>query len=203
VYPQIDSLEGLLGLVQMGTLEIHTWGSTAKDPEHPDQLVFDLDPGPDVLWARVLAVARQLVRLLEQLGLASFVKTSGGKGLHVVVPLRPQASWDQVKAFARGVAEHAAANDPEHLTTNMARARRQGRVFIDYLRNGRGATSVVAYSPRARPGAPVSAPLRWDELAPRVRAASFTVRSAPGRLRALRNDPWAGFEAARRPLPGI
>jgi bifunctional non-homologous end joining protein LigD len=200
-YPVVDSLAGLLGLVQMGTLELHAWGSPVSSIEQPDTIVFDLDPGPDVAWRRVPAAARLLRDLLRDLGLASYVKTSGGKGLHVVVPLVPQASWDQVKAFSKALAESVAVADPESFTTNMSKAKRGGRIFIDYLRNGRGATSVVAYSLRARAGAPVSAPVLWDRLGPDLRPDSVTLRSAPARLRARRSDPWDGYQEARRPLP--
>jgi bifunctional non-homologous end joining protein LigD len=201
VYPAVDSLAGLLGLVQMGTLEIHAWGSPISSVELPDTIVFDLDPGPDVAWERVSAAARRLRDILKRLDLASYVKTSGGKGLHVVVPLVPKASWDEVKGFAKALAESVAEADPEAFTTNMSKAKRNGRIFIDYLRNGRGATSVVAYSLRARAGAPVSAPVRWDELGEDLRPDSVTLHNAPERLRALRGDPWTGYEEARRPLP--
>ena len=200
-YPAVDSLAGLLDLVQMGTLEIHAWGSLIASVEQPDTMVFDLDPGPDVAWPRVPAAARRLRGLLQTRGLASYVKTSGGKGLHVVVPLVPDASWADVKAFAKALAQDVALADPEAFTINMSKAKRAGRIFIDYLRNGRGATSVVAYSLRARAGAPVSAPVRWERLAPDVRPDSVTLRGAAARLRSLRSDPWAGYEEARRPLP--
>jgi bifunctional non-homologous end joining protein LigD len=201
VYPAVDSLAGLLGLVQMGTLEIHAWGSPVSSVEQPDTIVFDLDPGADVAWERVPAAARRLRDILKRLGLAGYVKTSGGKGLHVVVPLAPEASWDQVKAFAKTLAESVAEADSGAFTTNMSKAKRPGRIFIDYLRNGRGATSVVAYSLRARPGAPASAPVSWEHLEPDIRPDSVTLRSAPDWLRALRSDPWAGYQEARRPLP--
>jgi len=201
VYPAVDSLAGLLGLVQMGTLEIHAWGSPISSVELPDTIVFDLDPGPDVAWERVPAAAHRLHDLLGGLGLASYVKTSGGKGLHVVVPLVPRVSWDQVKAFAKALADTVADAQPEAFTTNMSKAKRNGRIFIDYLRNGRGATSVVAYSLRARAGAPVSAPVRWDQLGKDLHPDSITLRNAAEWLGALRGDPWVGYQEARRPLP--
>ena len=156
----IQDLVGLLALVQAGVLEIHPWGSTLKNPEKPDRLVFDLDPGEGVSWDAVVQGANDVRDYLQDLNLVSFVKTSGGKGLHVVVPLRPKASWDEAKAFAAGVAAAMTKASPALYTDTMAKRARTGRIFIDYLRNGRGATAVAAYSTRARAGAPVSTPAR-------------------------------------------
>lgn len=199
-YVYLESVPHIVALVQAGVLEIHAWGSTVEDLERPDLLVFDLDPADDVPFDRTKQVARRTRDVLGELGLTGFLKTTGGKGLHVVAPLTPDAGWDEAKAFARGVAEALAASDPERLTTEVSRAARRGKVFIDYLRNSRGATAVVPYSTRARAGAPVAVPLRWDELSKLGSAAAYDMRSVRRRLASLKEDPWAGFDAARRPL---
>jgi bifunctional non-homologous end joining protein LigD len=200
VYATVRTPADLIALVQAGTLELHVWGSRAPDLEHPDQLVLDLDPGPDLGWSVVVETARSLAGRLDQLGLASFVRTTGGKGLHLVVPLTPACDWSTVKTFAHAVAAAHAADDPRRLTVNMAKSRRRGRIFIDYLRNGRGATAIASWSTRARPGAPVAVPLAWDELSTAVTSDRFTVNNVQARLAAVSGDPWDGFEAARRPL---
>jgi len=197
-YVYVRSLADMLELVQHGVLEFHVWGCRVEDIEHPDLLVFDLDPAPEVAWQEVLRTARELRERLHGLGLTAFPRTTGGKGLHLVVPLRPQADWESVKSFARAVAELHARDEPQLLTTNMSLAKRHGRIFIDYLRNTRGATAIASYSVRARPGAPVAVPLRWDELG--VRSDHYTVETLQRRLGALRADPWEGFFAAAVPL---
>lgn len=196
----INDLDGLLGLVQAAVLEIHPWGSTVADWEHPDMIVMDLDPGEDVRWDAVIEAAREVRQRLRDAGLAAFVKTSGGKGLHVVSPLKPKAGWAAVKAFTKSLAEAMAADAPERYVATIAKAKRRGKILIDYLRNQRGATAVAPYSTRARPGAAVSAPLGWDELGPGIGPAYFTVNSLPARLSALTSDPWQGFRAAAVPL---
>ena len=201
-YMQIHDLAGLVALAQLGTLEIHTWGCHAAALERPDLLVFDLDPDPTVAWDRVAAGALELRGRLGELGLDSWVKTTGGKGLHVVVPVTPRASWDQHKAFAKRVVDELAAAQPARYTATMTKASRKGRIYLDYLRNGRGATFVAPYSPRARPGAPVSVPIAWDELARGVDPRAFTIESVPRRLGELTRDPWAGLVDARQRLPG-
>jgi bifunctional non-homologous end joining protein LigD len=200
-YVYVESVAHLITLVQAGTLEIHPWGCHIDDIEHPDLLVFDLDPGPDVGWDYIMQAARDLRDRLADAGLTGFLRTSGGKGLHVVTPLEPRADWDEAKAWAKALAERQAADDPRRLTSNMSKAKRQGRIFIDYLRNGRGATAIASYSTRARPGAPVAVPLRWDELDADLRPDTYNLRNLPRRLRALTSDPWEGFEEARTPLP--
>lgn len=192
----ISDLDGLLGLVQSAALEIHPWGATTADWEHPDTIVMDLDPGDDVPWQAVIDAAVEVRRRLEDAGLAAFVKTSGGKGLHVVAPLKPKADWTAVKAFTKGMAEAMAADDPDRYVATIAKAKRHGRILVDYLRNQRGATAVAAFSTRARPGAAVSAPLSWDELSPAIGPAYFTVENMPKRLAALDADPWEGFRGA-------
>jgi bifunctional non-homologous end joining protein LigD len=199
-YLYVEQLRDLVGLVQAGTLELHVWGSRVDDVEHPDILVFDLDPGKGVPWSTVLDVARSLRDRLEDLGLASFVRTTGGKGLHLVVPLETRLGWDEVKAFCRGIADAHARDDPKLLTINMSKAKRRGRIFLDYLRNGRGATAIASYSTRARPGAPVAVPVRWDELNAALVSDRYDVDNLRRRLAALRSDPWEDFERARRPL---
>jgi len=200
-YLVVDDLPGLIGLVQIGILEIHTWNSTVSDLERPDRIVIDLDPGPDVPWARVVDGARLVRARLEAHRLQSFVKTTGGKGLHVVAPLTPRAGWDECATFARRIAEEIAREDPRRYLARMARSERAGRIFLDYLRNVRGATSVAAYSTRARPGAPVSVPLDWDELSPRLRSDRYTVATLPRRLASLRADPWKAYGTVRQSLP--
>ncbi|MGE5766492.1 MAG: DNA ligase D, partial [Bacteroidota bacterium] len=196
----IDGLPGLLGLVQGGALEIHPWGATLDDIERPDMITMDLDPGPGVDWDAVVEAAREVGARLEEAGLAAFVKTSGGKGLHVVTPLKPRAEWDAVKAFAKGIADAMAADSPERYVATVSKAKRKGKILVDYLRNGRGATAVAAYSTRARAGAAVSLPLAWDELGPQIGPDYFTVANTPQRLAALDADPWADFQKAAAPL---
>jgi bifunctional non-homologous end joining protein LigD len=197
----IDDLAGLINLVQGGVVEIHPWGSRADDLERPDRLVFDLDPGEGVSWSEVVAAARDIRAELQGRGLESFVKTSGGKGLHVVVPVAPRAGWDEAKAFTQGVAERMSRAHPDRYVANMSKRARRGRIFIDWLRNGRGATAVAAYSTRARPQAPVSTPLAWDELSEALRGDHFTVANLRERLDFLKQDPWEGFFKLRQRIP--
>ena len=192
----VTSLADVIGLVQVGVLELHQWGCRVDDVERPDRMVFDLDPSPDVPWARTRSTAEALGERLESLGLSGFVRTTGGNGLHVVVPLQRRHGWDEVKSFARALCERLAEDDPERLTTRIAKAKRGGKVFLDYLRNGRGATAVASYSTRARPGAPVAVPVRWDELDAGLKPDGYHVGNVGRRLAALRDDPWAGFEDA-------
>ncbi|MGL6213489.1 DNA ligase D [Billgrantia desiderata] len=199
-YVYVESAADLIGLVQAGALEIHPWGSRIDHLEQPDGLVFDLDPDEGIAWQEILRVAGTLRERLESLGLTPVLRTTGGKGLHLVVPIEPSAEWDRAKAFAKGVAEAHAKDDPQRLTTNMSKAKREGRIFIDYLRNGRGATAVASYTVRARQNAPVAVPIRWDELNVALRADRYNVQNLRRRLAALREDPWAGFSEAARPL---
>jgi bifunctional non-homologous end joining protein LigD len=196
----IDDLEGLLTLVQAGVLEIHVWGSTVDDVEHCNRLVFDLDPGDEVKWADVNDTARELRERLAGIKLKSFVKTTGGKGLHVVVPIDP-APWDDAKDFAHAMVLAMAADAPDRYVAKMTKSIRKGKIFLDYLRNGRGATAIVAYSTRARPGAAVSTPVAWDELGPKLAPNKFTVLNIGKRLAQLEKDPWAGIGKVRQKLP--
>jgi bifunctional non-homologous end joining protein LigD len=192
----IRDLDGLMALVQMAVLEIHPWGSTVFDWERPDTIVMDLDPGEDVVWETVIEAAREVRQRLEDAGLAAFVKTSGGKGLHVVAPVKPKAEWPAIKAFTKGIADAMVADSPQRYVATIAKAKRTGKILIDYLRNQRGTTAIAAYSTRARPGAAVSMPIDWSELGPGIGPAHFTVANAPQRLAALASNPWEGFRAA-------
>jgi bifunctional non-homologous end joining protein LigD len=197
-YIVIDDIKGLLALVQMGVLEIHPWGSSETDLEKPDILTFDLDPGPGVGWPEVIEGARLLRRRLEELGLTAFVKTSGGKGLHLVVPIQRRTGWQEAKAFAKAVALDMVRHRPGRFTTEMKKIKRQGKILIDYLRNDRGATTVAAYSTRAGAGAPVSTPIRWNELDRTVTADRYRIDNLPRRMAALKSDPWRDFFQVRQ-----
>jgi bifunctional non-homologous end joining protein LigD len=192
-YPYVDDLAGLVALGQIGVLEIHPWGARVGRLERPDRLVLDLDPAPGVPWARVVEGALAVRALLTDLDLVSFLKTTGGKGLHVVVPLRPEAGWGALRALGEGIGAELVRRAPDRYTINPLKAARRGRLFVDYLRNIRGATAVGTYSPRARPGAPVSTPLGWTEVTGKMRPEDLTLVTVPKRLRALRRDPWADF----------
>ena len=193
----IDDLDGLIGLVQGAALEIHPWQSTVAHWEKPDRIVMDLDPGEGVDWPAVVAAAEEVKSRLEAAGLAAFVKTTGGKGVHVVAPLTPKATWPRVRAFSKQLAAAMAADAPDAYVATITKSKRKGRILIDWLRNQRGATAVAPWSSRARPGAPVSVPVDWAELA-KVGPAEFTVDTLTPRLE--RADPWADFAAAAVPL---
>lgn len=198
-YSAVTAPEGLVYLAQMNVLEMRGWGSLADKLEVPDRLVFDFDPGEGVPWKALAEAALTVRELLERVGLKSFAKTTGGKGVHVVVPLQRRAGWDAAKAFTKRVAERLEALDPSRYLVSMAKAERKGKIFVDYLRNQRGATSVLPYSPRARPGATVSMPVAWDDL-PRVSPPDFTVKTAPAHARKRRKDPWAAMPDTRQTL---
>jgi bifunctional non-homologous end joining protein LigD len=198
-YAYVETIADLVGLVQVGVLEVHAWGSRVDDVERPDMMVIDLDPAPDVPWSTTCATALALRDRLHALELAAYVRTTGGKGLHVVVPLVPRHGWDEVKAFAKALcARHAAGQD--HLVTTATKAKRQGRIYLDYLRNGRGATAIASYSTRARPGAPVAVPIRWDELNARLRPDKYHVGNVRRRLSSLDADPWQGLAEGARSI---
>ncbi|MHC4991985.1 MAG: DNA ligase D, partial [Planctomycetota bacterium] len=199
-YLVIDDRAGLLSLVQMGVLEIHTWGCREDDLERPDHLIFDLDPGPGLVWEHIVASAHFVRAYLESLGLQSFVKTSGGKGIHVVVPIVRRTGWEQVKAFTAAVARDIVRAAPQNFVASMAKSVREHRVFVDYLRNVRGSTAVAVYSTRARPGALVSTPLGWEELTPEQTPDRFTVKTVPRRLARLEEDPWLDFRSIRQSI---
>jgi bifunctional non-homologous end joining protein LigD len=196
---EIGNATALVGAAQFNVVELHTWNALARSIERPDRVVFDLDPGAGLPWAHMLEAATLLRTLLDELGLASFVKTSGGNGLHIVVPIARRHGWDETKAFAKAVAQHLALTLPQRFTATPGPRHRVGKVFVDYLRNARGATAVCAWSARARPMLPVSVPLAWDELAQLRSAAQWTIRDVGQRLQALGDaDPWDGYAAAAR-----
>ena len=198
----VDDLAGVVALVQAGVLEIHVRGSTIDRLEEADRLVLDLDPGPGVGWKDIVAAARNVRERLKALNLESFVKTTGGNGLHVVVPIKP-APWDEAKRFCRALAERMAADEPSRYTTTIKKAARRNRIFIDYLRNSREATAIAPYSTRARPGATVSVPLTWDELGDQKSANDYTVLNLSKRLAKMRSDPWAGMNRVKQALPRL
>ena len=189
-YLALHDLRGLVSVVQFGALELHVWGCRADDLEKPDRLVFDLDPDPSVPWKRVINAALLLRDTLDDLGLHSFVKTSGGKGLHVVVPIARKHTWEAATKFTRAIADALTAQQPDQFIATMSKAKRRGKIFIDYLRNQRGASTVVAYSTRAKSAAPVSFPLSWDELPKLSGPQHYTVENVPRILARRKRDPW-------------
>jgi len=199
-YAVANDVSAVVGLAQIGVLELHTWGSRWPKIESPDRMIFDLDPDPALDWARVIEAARLVRALLDELGLRAFVKTTGGKGLHVVAPLARRHDWDEVKAFAHAVAQHMAGAMPQRFTAKVAKTERRGRIYIDWLRNARGATAIAAYSTRARTGAPVSTPLFWEELTEDVHSDHFNVRTLPERLARMAKDPWTEYASTRQSL---
>jgi bifunctional non-homologous end joining protein LigD len=197
----IDDLSGLLNMVQAGVVEIHPWGSRVAQLEQPDRLIFDLDPGEGVPWSATIDGAEEVRRRLDDLGLTSFLKTSGGKGLHVVVPLEPRAPWEEAKGFTESIAAAMAADQPDKYVATVSKRARSGRIFIDYLRNGRGATAVAPYSTRSLPQAPVSTPLGWDEVSEGLKSDHYTLDNIGHRLRFLQRDPWEGFFTIKQRVP--
>jgi bifunctional non-homologous end joining protein LigD len=199
IYATIDVVKGIIALVQLGVVEFHTPGIRRDKLDSPDRFILDLDPDPSVGWDRVVEAAAAMRDLLQEIGLVSFAKTTGGKGLHVVVPIRRSRSVEEVLAFSNALAGLFENVMPQRYTTNVAKAKRKGKILIDYLRNGPGATAVEVYSARAREGAPVAMPVAWDELN-EVRGDSFTVRNAKDRLASLPADPWSGFFEVRQSI---
>jgi len=200
-YVYVNDIEGVIGLVQMNVIEIHPWGSTIADLEHPDRLVFDLDPDTGVEWSRVRDAARLVRERLQAVGLESFLRTTGGKGLHVVVPLNPRPDWDTAKAFTQALARMLEHESPKDFVSVATKNRRKGRIFVDYLRNARGSTAVASYCLRARPGAGVATPLRWEELSRLKSGAQYTFSNLARRLKTSKQDPWQGFDEIRQALP--
>jgi bifunctional non-homologous end joining protein LigD len=199
-YLYIDGAEGLFGLVQIGTLEIHDWGVSLKHIKQPNRIVFDLDPDEGLAIAVLKAAAVEVRDFLADLGLKSFLKSTGGKGLHVVAPLVPKLGWEEVKAFAKAVADGLVAARPDRYTANPLKRTRINKIFVDYLRNQRGGSAIANFSTRARAGAPVAAPLAWDELKGLKVAAAYDVKTMPLRLKRLKRDPWEGFFTSRQSI---
>jgi len=197
LYIGANSAKALVALVQWGVIEFHPWASRSPRLNRPDRLIFDFDPDAGIAWADLVAAVGLLRTLLQHLGLRCFLKTTGGKGLHVVVPIRPDKSWDQARDFAKAVADFMARTFPDRFTTVMSKARRAGRIFIDYLRNADRATAVAPYSVRARANAPVATPIEWEELAKDVRFDYFNLRNVPARV-ASGKDPWRDFFSVRQ-----
>lgn len=187
-------------LVQQSTLEIHGWQAKVRDMEHPDRMIFDIDPSEEVGWEEVVAAAKTVKALLEKCGFVTFVMTTGGKGLHVVTPLKPKADWDEVITFADAIARFLEVTQPDKFTANLSKKKRVGRVFVDYLRNHKTASAVLPYSSRARAGATVATPVTWREVTPKLDPSKFTIKTVPGRIARQKADPWDGYEEARREL---
>jgi len=197
----VSDIRGVVALVQSGILEMHVWSATLPDLEKPDRLIFDLDPGEGVEWRQVIDGALAIRERLKAADLKSFVKTTGGKGLHVVAPIKPKASWAEALAFTRSMAKTMAKDEPDRYTTTSAKDERQARIFIDYLRNNRGASAVAPYSTRSRPGAPVATPIAWEELSADIKPNGFTVKNLGQRLASLQKDPWAEIVKIDQVLP--
>jgi bifunctional non-homologous end joining protein LigD len=201
-YLYVKSIKGVIALVQMGVLEIHPWNAHVDRPDRPDQMIFDLDPGEGLGFADAVMAAHDVRDALSGAGLVSFAKTTGGKGIHVMVPIERRHEWRDVKLFAKRLADELAAGAPDRYLTRISKAERRGRTFIDYLRNDPTSTAVAPYSTRARQGAPVSTPLTWDELTASTDPAGFNIKTVPRRLEKLDRDPWVGIGSLRQRLPG-
>lgn len=199
-YLMIRDLDGLISLVQWGVIEIHPWQCAADNLEKPDRIVFDLDPDPDVTFAQLIEGAKEVRGRMEELGLKTFLKTTGGKGLHVVAPVTPAYGFDAIKSFTRAIAESMENDNPGLYVANMSKAKRKGKIFVDYLRNEITATAVAPYSARARKGATVSLPISWEELKAGLKPADFTIESAPRLLAGRRKDPWADFSKVKQKI---
>ena len=200
LYMMANSLSAVVALLQMGALELHPWGSTSPRLAFPDRMVFDFDPDDELAWKDVVQAAQVMKTLLDEIGLKGFLKTTGGKGLHVVVPIEPTLRWDVIKGFTKTIAELLTRTFPDRFTAKMSKATRRGKIFVDYLRNDEGSTAIAAYSIRARANAPVATPIDWNELATDVRFAYFNVTNVPSRLKRLKHDPWADFFSIRQSL---
>lgn len=198
---QITSKEGLLSLVQNSTLEIHTWGAKAEDPESPDQIVFDMDPDPELGWKDVVEGCHRLHELLKDLGLKAFVKLSGSKGAHIQVPLKRGHTWEEVRAFSEEIARELERRHPERYTANSLKKKRKGRIYVDYLRNNRGTSFVAPYSTRKKAGATIAMPIEWKELTEKIKPTAFTVANAAKHLK--KKDPWANYWKSAQKLPSL
>ena len=195
---EVTSREALAGTVQMGTIEFHTWGATKDKIERPNRITLDLDPDPALPWSSMIEASQLLLALLDELGLTSYLKTSGGKGIHVIIPIARTLDWDTAKRFAKAVSQFMARQLPDKFADKMGPKNRINKIFIDYLRNSRGASTVAAYSVRSRPGLPVSVPIARDELSDLESAAQWTVRNLHTRLQSLAQDPWRDYSHRQR-----
>jgi bifunctional non-homologous end joining protein LigD len=197
-YLSANSVSAIVALLQWGVIELHPWGARQPALHCPDRLILDFDPGPEVSWRDLVALVRSCRELLERFELTGFLKTTGGKGLHVVVPIRPTLEWTAARAFTKSIAETLARAAPDRIVTSAAsKSARKGKIFIDYLRNTLGATAVAPYSLRARENAPVATPIEWEELASDVRFDHFNLRNVPARLARMKRDPWAAMPKTR------
>ena len=192
-YMMANSLSAIINLVQIGVLEFHTWGASQGHLDKPDRMIFDLDPAPELPWMQVVEAAQLIRALLDDIGLKSFVKTTGGKGLHVDVPLKPERSWNEVKLFSKAIAKHLEKTIPDRFTSSLSKSKRVDKLFVDYLRNTEGATAVAAYSTRALANAPISTPIGWDELDADMHANHFNLGNIQRRLGQLKEDPWGEY----------
>jgi len=198
-YIYLKDRDALITLVQMNVFEIHPWGSRVEKLDYPDVIIFDLDPAENLQWVKVVLAAKRIQKILSDYKLKSFVKTTGGKGLHVVVPILPEYTWEEVKNFSHAVVQYLELSYPSEYTSIMSKVKRKGKIFIDYLRNQRGATAIAVYSSRARPGAPVSVPIDWDELTKNIKDTQFNIFTLPQRLNKLK-DPWKDFFKIKQSL---
>ena len=199
-YMVVDTLEGLVSLAQMNVLEIHTWNSTIDRVERPDRIVFDLDPGQRVGWTQVIAAAKEVRKVLTAIRLKAWVKTTGGRGLHIVLPIVPDLDWSECLEFSHAIATLMVEQSPAKYTTDFRKAGREDKILIDYLRNNRTNTSISAFAVRAREGAPVSMPIDWADLKPSLKPERFTVRSAAAYLARRRADPWRDYHRSKQQL---
>lgn len=200
-YLYIKDKLGLMTLIQLGVLEIHPWASKIDKLERPDFITFDLDPGMSLEWKKVIEAAFFVRENLKRINLQSFVKTTGSKGLHIVVPIKRLYSWDNIKVFAHTFVNYLAMQNPSLIVANMSKKKRKGKIFVDYLRNQRGASSVAPYSTRVKRNASVATPLSWNELNVRIKSDTFTIKNLPQRLARLKRDPWSNFYRLKQRLP--
>ena len=201
----VSNVQGLVSLAQRGIIEIHTWGSSQPRPDTPDRITLDLDPGEGIAWTTLVEAAQLTATLVRELGLEPFLKTTGGKGLHIVTPIRRTLDWETARSFAQAIANHLASLMPDRFTANMSKEKRAGRIYVDYLRNGENATAIAAFAARARHKAPVSMPIGWDELTAQedLREHAFNILNVPQILRQRRVDPWQDYKRASRSVTRV
>ncbi|RYH58664.1 MAG: ATP-dependent DNA ligase, partial [Alcaligenaceae bacterium] len=197
---EVANLTALAGAAQMNVIEFHTWNSSTRAIGKPDRMIFDLDPGDGTTWDHIRDAATLVRSMLDALGLASWLKTSGGKGLHVVVPLAPRYDYDTVKGFSQAIVQHLAKTIPSRFVAKSGPSNRVGKLFVDYLRNGHGATTAAAFSARARPGMGVSMPVAWEDLAALKSGSQWNVRTARDHLSFQATDPWGAYWTTRQGL---